>query len=110
MSSLVQFIKYEILLILIGFIVVIIFQVFNGRINLQSLLRDKKSRKLSSGRMQQLFFTLIISLHYLYLTFKNPSAFPEIEQTYLYLLAGSGFVYLGGKARSIGWLVKKYFR
>ncbi len=109
MSFLSQFIKYEIILILVGFVVVVLLQIFNGRINIQQLLRDKQTKALSSARIQQLFFTLIISFYYIYLTFKNPSAFPEIDESLLYLLTGSSFTYLGGKGRIIKKLLKKMF-
>lgn len=109
MPFLSQFLKYEILLILSGFVVVVIFKIFNGRINIRQMLRDKQSRAFSSARMQQLLFTFIISLYYIYLTFKNPAVFPEIDGSLLYLLTASSVVYLGGKARSVKWLLKKIF-
>jgi hypothetical protein len=107
MSVLAQFIKLEILLLLAGFIAVVLFRLFTGKIKTRKLLSDKGTNTLSSARIQQLVFTLLIAFYYLYLTFKNPSAFPKIDTFLLYLLAGSSTVYLSGKARLKRWIRKK---
>lgn len=107
MSFLAQFVKYEIVLLLSAFLVVIIFQMLTGRINTKRLLDDKSTKSISPSRIQQLIFTLITAMYYLFLSYKNPSSFPEIPDTLLYLMSGSSLFYLGSKARTILSFLKK---
>jgi hypothetical protein len=101
MSLLADFIKYEIVLILTAFLVVVVFQMLTGRINMERLLYDKTSNTISPSRIQQLIFTLIAALYYLFLSYKNPGSFPEIPESLLYMMGGSSLFYLGSKARTL---------
>ena len=109
MTELIVFLKYELLLLLASFIIVVFYQILTQKINLQGLLRDKKTHDISPSRIQKLVFVLIIAVYYLSLTFKNPHSFPELPGFLLFLLAGSGLGFLLAKARSMLGFLEKWF-
>lgn len=101
MSFLASFVKYEIVLLLSAFLVVIIFQMLTGRINMTRLLYDKMDNTISPSRVQQLIFTMIAALYYLFQSYKNPGSFPDVPEALLYMMSGSSLLYLGSKARTL---------
>ena len=107
METLTIFLKYEFFVILGAFMIVMLYQMFTGRINTERLLYDKKTKRLSPGRVQQLFFALFTALYVVVLTYKSPNAFPEIPDTLMYLMGGSSIMYLAGKTQSLFNIFKK---
>ncbi len=101
MEILYNFLCLEISSLLMGMILVVIYQILMGRINTHGMLSDKKTRRFSPGRAQLLFFTFIGVLYYLLQIVHDPEDLPDLPQELLYLIGGSNVVYLGGKAYSM---------
>jgi hypothetical protein len=99
--TLEAFLRYEIFGLIAVILLVVIYQMLTGRININKLLTDKKTGQTSSSRIQQLFFTAFIAMYYVYLSYKDPSRFPELPPEILYLMGGSSALYLSDKARSL---------
>ncbi|MGR3309723.1 MAG: hypothetical protein ACUZ77_03015 [Candidatus Brocadiales bacterium] len=60
MENLCLFVRYEIWFLLLGFALVIAYQILTGKINTKGLLLDKETGKLSPGRVQ--LFTRLFNL------------------------------------------------
>ncbi len=101
MENLCLFVRYEIWFLLLGFALVIGYQILTGKINTKGLLLDKETGKLSPGRVQLLTFTLFGVLYYFFQVLEDPiKGFPDIPDGLLYALGGSNAFYLGGKSYS----------
>jgi hypothetical protein len=95
-----------------GFFCVVLWKIATGCISMSYLLdgdvRDPKnpdgsgfSATASGGRAQMLSVTLSVVVWYLLQVIHNPKQFPQLPDTMLATLAGSHFVYLGGKAQGL---------
>ncbi len=104
MEQLVSIIRFEVWLILGSLALVVAYKMLSERINMRGLLEDQMTGGLSPGRVQLLLFTLIGAGSYLGLTatmpVKDPIGLPDVPDTLLLTVAGSNFVYLGGKTYS----------
>lgn len=84
---------------------IVLFGLLTGAINTNGLLKDKASPGgFSPVRLQLLILTIAAIAQFLYsadFSQKAPAKFPEVNETLLYLLAGSQAVYLTGKGNSI---------
>ena len=100
MAALAILVSRCILMLVLGFIVVILWQLFTRRLDLGGLLRDGQGN-FSPGRAQMLMVTLVTAVQYLIQVTQNPTAFPEIPTIWLAALGASHGIYLGGKAQSI---------
>jgi hypothetical protein len=116
MDFLLQLVRWEILIFLLGLAGVVVFQLLNGRINTQNLLYGRISSPdgseksnvgsndsdlyFSPERVQLLVFTLGAALYYLMQTMTTAKSgkFPDIPETWPALMGGSNAIYLGGKA------------
>lgn len=90
-------------LLLAGLFVTVAAQILNGRINTRHLFSGKQKgggHYTSPERIQLFAFTLWTALNYLISVIDNPTSgkLPDVPEQTLYLLGGSHFVYLGGKA------------
>jgi hypothetical protein len=90
----------SILILILGFAVVALWNIFTRRIPLNGLLQDNNS-DFSPGRVQMLVVTLMAAMQYIFQVIQNPTGFPEIPQTWLAALGASHGIYLGGKAYTI---------
>jgi len=100
MSTLSEVLRYEMLFLLIGLIVIIAYRLLTGGINTTGLLLDKTGgRAVSPGRLQMLIVTMSIAIYYLFIVFDNekPGEFPDMPDQFLLALGGSHVLYLGGK-------------
>ncbi len=100
MDSLVTFVRFEIWFLVLGLMLIVGYQILTGKINTKKLLNDKKTNRLSPGRVQLIMLTLVGALYYLLMTAENPQALPKISKEMLYLLGGSNAIYLTGKGAS----------
>lgn len=89
-----------VLLLILGFIVVVFWQLFTQRISLGGLLKDGQGN-FSAGRAQMLMVTLMTAMQYLVQVMQKPTVFPDIPTIWLAALGVSHGVYLGGKAQAI---------
>lgn len=99
MSELVNFARYEAMVLLAAFAAVIVYQFLTGAITLRGVLREKTSTgvgAVSAARVQLLLFTLAMAF-YILSQIVQSRAFPEIETKWLVLLGGSNSVFLGSK-------------
>lgn len=110
MHLLITIVSWIVGLLLGGLVVVILFRMLTGHINMHNLLYGRMSDGtpyLSPERVQLMIFTLWVGLFYLLDTFEtrflNPTpetahTLPEVNTQTLTLLGGSQTVYLIGKA------------
>ena len=113
MHLLITIVSWIVGLLLVGLVVVILYRMLTGHINLHNLLYGRLSdgsRYLSPERVQLMIFTLWVGLLYLLDVFEtrflNPTpetahTLPEVSTQTLALLGGSQSVYLLGKALSM---------
>jgi hypothetical protein len=100
MSTVAILASRSILLLIIGFIVVVVWQLFTNRISLAGLLQDDQEN-FSAGRAQMLMVTLMTAMQYVIQVTQKPTVFPEIPTIWLAALGASHGVYLGGKAQAL---------
>jgi hypothetical protein len=93
----IAFLRLEIGFLLGGLLLVVIYQMLTGKINLNGLLTEGRTREISPARVQLLVLTLAGALFYIYKATTTPGGLPEIPQELLLFLGGSHIVYLGGK-------------
>lgn len=100
MYALSEALRYEMIILLISFIVIITYQLLTNKINTKGFMLDKTGgRAFSPGRLQMLVVTLSIALYYLLMLFgsKEPGRFPDLPDEFLLVLGGSHAFYLSGK-------------
>jgi hypothetical protein len=102
MPGLVTAARYEIYVLLGGLMLIVVYKIFTGGINLTGLLSDK-SGAFSPGRLQMLMATILTSLYYLIQVMENQStsSLPPLPYTLVAVMGGSQAIYLGGKARNL---------
>ena len=104
MNTLAQVVYYEILVFMTGLALIVIYQVLNGTINVNGLLRDKGGdRGFSPGRLQLLVLTILSASYYFLLVLDNPGSakFPPIPAELLLVLGGSNSFFLASKLYSL---------
>jgi hypothetical protein len=97
---------WEVLVFLMALFASIALQLFTGQINTRGLLLGQKgdgSQYLSPERVQLLLFTLGAAFQFLSSVLRDPSKFPVVPESWIYLLCGSHVVYLGGKVGAAFW-------
>lgn len=100
MSTLSEVLRYEMLFLLMGLIVLVAYRLLTQQINTKGLLLDKTSgRAFSPGRLQLLIVTLGIAIYYTLMVFdaEEVGRFPDLPDEFLLALGGSHVFYLGGK-------------
>ncbi|MDQ3802231.1 MAG: hypothetical protein M3416_00010 [Acidobacteriota bacterium] len=100
MSTLSEVLRYEMLFLLVGLIVLVAYRLLTQQINTKGLLLDKASgRAFSPGRLQLLIVTMGIAIYYMLMVFETeePGRFPDLPNEFLLALGGSHVFYLGGK-------------
>ena len=112
MDTLVTFIHFEIWFLLIGLLLLVVYQILTGKIELKGILIEKDcSGKTVKGysqvRVQLLIFTVIGACYYLQQVVNNPNEFPKVSEELLLLMGGSNMTYLGGKYYSLLFKRKK---
>ena len=101
MSLLRSFIYWELLLFFLCTFGMVVGLMFSGRIKLVGLFygtRADGSTYFSPERVQLFLFTLAVAFQFLSAVLHDPTKFPEVPGSWLAMLGGSHFVYLGGKA------------
>jgi hypothetical protein len=110
MDLLLQLVRWEIMIFLLGLAGIVACQLLTGQINTQSLLYGRKSRAkggekdsdlyFSPERVQLLVFTLGAALYYMMqaMTTAQSGKFPDIPDGWPAVMGGSNAIYLGGKA------------
>lgn len=100
MAAVATLASRAVLVLILGFLAVTLWQIFTSRISLSGLLQDTNGN-YSPGRAQMLMVTLVIAIQYLAQVMQKPTAFPEIPTIWLTALGASHGIYLGGKAHTI---------
>lgn len=98
MGLLVSFVRLEVAFLLGGLLLVVVYQILTGKINLRGMLNDEETGNLSPGRVQLLAATLFGALIYLAQAATSRGQLPEIPPALVLALGGSNIVYLGFKA------------
>ena len=106
MAGLVALARWEFLILMGGFWVIVLFRLLSGVIGLSGLLtgvRADGTSGLSPGRIQLLGVTIMSAVYYLILVLRNPqvATLPDMPPALLGILATSQAAYLGGKAWSL---------
>jgi hypothetical protein len=106
MTFLARAARWEMIILLGGFMIVVACKVFAGGIDLSGLLKVKGGEddgSFSPGRAQMLMSTLLAAMYYLLQVIDNPSAdsLPAVPSTLVGVLGGSHAIYLGGKVQSL---------
>jgi hypothetical protein len=85
----------------IGFLLVVVAtQILTGNIRTRGLIAGKTAsgaQFVSGGRVQLLIATLTAAAQYLAQVMQHPQKFPDIPQSWLWLLGGSQLLYQGAK-------------
>src|SRR6266853_2477017 len=100
MNALQTVLRYEMLFMLTGLILIVGYRLLTLQMNTRGLLRNKSSgRAFSPGRLQLLVVTLGIGLYYMLTVFESrkTNALPHMPNEFLVALGASHTVYLGGK-------------
>jgi len=105
MPSLAQFVRFEIMLLLLGLAAVVLAQLLGGEINTKGLLYGSDgqgNRGLSPGRVQLLVLTIAAAGQYLSQVLTNlgnlnQNSLPPINNDLVAGLLGSNAIYLTGK-------------
>jgi hypothetical protein len=96
---LTTFIKIEILLLIIGFLLAVAYQFMIGRVDVKGLLSDSMNdNQISIGRIQLLVFMLAQAGTYAGQAMMNPHKFPAVPVGLLAAYGGSNITYLGAKS------------
>lgn len=106
MEALVSFARWEMMILLGGLMLAVVYKLFTGGIDMSGLLTVKGvpgDQSFSSSRAQMLMSTVVAGMYYLLQVIDNPSAtsLPDVPPTLVAILGGSHAIYLGGKARSL---------
>ena len=108
MELLLQLLRFEIVVFLLGLVLIVVVQLLNGEINTRYLLygtitgRESKgddSRYFSPERVQLLAFTVGSGLYYLLQVISNPGSghLPPVPNSWPAVMGGSNAIYLAGK-------------
>ena len=100
METLSMVLRYEMLFLLIGLMVIVAYRLLTQKINVKGLLMDKTGgRAFSPGRLQMLIVTISIAAYYVLMVIeaKDAGKFPDMPNEFLLALGGSHTIYLGGK-------------
>jgi hypothetical protein len=106
MPGLVTAARWEIVILLGGLMVVVVYKIFTGGVSLSGLLTVKGGvdrETFSPARSQMLMSTVLAAMYYLLQVIDNPSStsIPDIPTPLVALLGASHAVYLGGKVQSL---------
>ena len=102
--------RWEGLILLGGFFVVVLWKLMTGEIALDQLFEGDQqdpdsetgySSYTSAGRVQTFWVTLYVAYYYLMQVIHNPTEFPTLPNGLIAALAGSHALYLGGKAQAM---------
>jgi hypothetical protein len=96
------FLRLEIGVLLGSLLLVGVYQMLTGEINLHGLLTENGNSEVSSARVQLLVLTLAGALYYIYKATISSGGLPKIPPELLLFLGGSHIVYLGSKTFSKG--------
>jgi hypothetical protein len=104
MPGLVTAVRWEMIVLLGGLMVVVVLKVFAGGIAMSGLLTvkgGKDAASFSPGRVQMLMATLVTAMYYLLQVMNNPSVdrLPDVPTGLVGVLGGSHAIYLGGKVQ-----------
>ena len=99
MQWLANIARWDILLLIALFGVVVIWKLFRSA-SFAGLLRSSDGT-MSPGRIQLLVLTVLTALQYLLTAIRNPARLPAVPMSLVIALGGSQTVYLGAKAWSI---------
>lgn len=105
MEGLVIAARWEMMLLLVGLMLVVVYKILTGGIEVSGLLTVKGGRddgSFSPARVQMLMATVLTAMYYLLRVLDRQSAasLPDLPAPLVAILGGSHAVYLGGKARS----------
>jgi len=104
---LIQLVRWEIWIFLLGLAAIIVLQLLTGKINTQYLLygtitgkKENDGRYFSPERVQLLVFTIGGAFYYVSQVMASAQSgkFPEIPESLVLAMGGSNVIYLGGKA------------
>jgi hypothetical protein len=106
MDALVSFARWEMMILLGGLMLAVLYKLFTGGIDMSGLLTVKGvpgDQSFSSGRAQMLMSTVVAGMYYLLQVINNPSAtsLPDVPPALVAIVGGSHAIYLGGKARDL---------
>jgi hypothetical protein len=104
MDFLAKIVYWEMIFLLGGISVIVLWKLLTGGISLNLLLYGDTSdgqTSFSPGRLQLLMITLLVALRFVLEVMRDPSTFPHIPNTWLVALGGSHVVYLGAKAQAL---------
>jgi len=106
MPGLVTAVRWEIIILLGGLMVVVVYKLFNGDVTLSGLLMVKggdDDNTFSPARLQMLMSTVLAGMYYLLQVINNPSStsLPDVPTPLVGILGGSHAIYLGGKVQSL---------
>lgn len=99
MTLLVNFARYEFIILITAFTGVIVYKFLSGGIITRGLLCEKTTTgrgRVSASRVQLLLFTLAMAFYILSYVIQKRD-FPVIETKWLLMLGGSHSVFLGSK-------------
>ncbi|MBV8414635.1 MAG: hypothetical protein JO251_05425 [Verrucomicrobia bacterium] len=107
LSNLQQFVKIEVVILVIALLLSVAYRLATGSINTKGLLKAKtETGGISPARVQLLMLTGSVGLYYLLLVLQSlktqnpPSKLPELPPELLFVLGGSHTLYLSSKAVS----------
>ena len=109
MLDVAEFAAWEGVILMAGFVLVVLWRLMTGGINLECLLYgDARNRHglgystfFSPGRAQMLMFTIVSAVYFLLQVIQDPTKFPDVPTPLLAMLGGSHVVYLVGKAQAL---------
>jgi hypothetical protein len=104
MPGLVTAVRWEIIILMSGLMVVVAYKLFTGGVTLSGLLTVKgDDNSFSPARLQMLMSTVLAGMYYLLLVINNPSSssLPDVPTPLVGILGGSHAIYLGGKVQSL---------
>lgn len=106
MDGVISFARWEMIILLGGLMLTVVYKLFTGGIDTAGLLTVKggpDDQSFSSGRAQMLIATIFAGMYYLIQVIDNPTvnSLPELPPTLVAILGGSQAIYLGGKARDL---------
>jgi hypothetical protein len=104
MEYLKIFMRWELIGTIAALAVVIGYRLLTGAINLNGLLRDKKTSRTSAARVQLLILTMYAALYYAMLVLKEVQqtdqnrSLPDLPQQLLYAIGAGHALFLGAKS------------
>ncbi len=106
MPGLVTAVRWEMIILLGGLMVVVVYKLFTGGVTLSSLLMVKggaDDNTFSPARLQMLMSTVLAGMYYLLQVINNPpsNSLPDVPTPLVGILGGSHAIYLGGKVQSL---------